>query len=457
LPHVIHGARPASRAPLGATRRLLLLGALAAAVLAAPLAPQVASPARAGSCGTNWHSRTQAPDTIKVLRSRTGKVETVDFRQYVGIVMASGEFPAWLPEAVLEVGATAVKQFAWYYALEGHHRSGYRTNRGVCYDVRDDTMDQLFRPEKATPKRNQLAAIDATWDLTLRKNGRFFLTGYRAGTEGRCARDADGWRIYTRSAQDCAKDKGWSRQQIQEAYYRSHVDFVWSDPDPASGRKRDHRDPVVSTPRLTLVAGPRLDRHTGRISWKGTDTGGSGIARYRLQRQVGRGRWQDVRLQGLRATSFRFRMPVVRVVRFRVRAIDADGNSSAWNTGPAISGRVVQSEEVALSRGWRTLAKPAASGGSSRYTVRKGAQATIHFRGRSIAIVAPTGPGRGRAHIILDGKRVGVVDLRAADHNQRRLVWARSWAKGGRHTLRVVTLGIDGRRRFDLDAFLIVR
>ncbi len=70
--------------------------------------------------------------------------------------MASGEFPAWLPDAVLEVGATAVKQYAWYYALEGHHRSGYRTQGGACYDVRDDTLDQLYRPEQANPRANQL-------------------------------------------------------------------------------------------------------------------------------------------------------------------------------------------------------------------------------------------------------------------------------------------------------------
>jgi len=59
------------------------------------------------------------------------------------------------------VGATAVKQFAWYHALDGHHRSGYRSSDGDCYDVRDDTADQLYRPEKATPKRNQLDAVDA--------------------------------------------------------------------------------------------------------------------------------------------------------------------------------------------------------------------------------------------------------------------------------------------------------
>lgn len=457
MPHVNTGARPASPTAHGTVRRLLLLGGLSAVALGAPLAPQTTSPVLAGSCGSDWHSRTQAPDTIKVLRTKSGNVETVGFRQYVGIVMASGEFPTWLPDAVLEVGATAVKQYAWYYAMAGHHRSGYRSSDGACYDVRDDTMDQLFRPEKSNPKANQLAAIDATWGLTLRKRGRFFLTGYRAGTVERCARDADGWRIYTRSAQDCAESKGWSRQQIQEAYYRADVEYVWSDVGPAGGGSHDRKDPRVSTPRLTLVTGQRLDRRAGRISWHGADTGGSGLARYQLQRRRGDGTWRTVQLQGVQATSFRFRLPLTTRIRFRVRAIDGNGNTSDWTMGTTIDGRLVQSQRATLAGPWRTLRKRGASGGTSRFSVRKGAAATFRFTGRSVAIVAPTGAARGKARIIVDGKRVGVIDLHGSGHSQRRLVWARSWSTGHRHTLRIEVLGTNGRPRVDLDAFLVMR
>jgi hypothetical protein len=456
LPHVNERARTAPRTQHRIGRRLLLLGSLSAVALAAPLAPQVTSPTLARSCGTNWHSRTQAPGTIRVYRSRTGDVETVGFRQYVGIVMASGEFPTWLPRAVLEVGATAVKQYAWYYALEGHHRHGNKTPSGACYDVRDDTMDQTYRPEKANPQPNQLAAVDATWGLTLRKHGRFFLTGYRSGTADRCAKDADGWRIYTRSAQDCATSKDWSRRQIQEAYYKSGVEFVWSDPGPAGGGTHDRTDPRVSTPRVTLVAGRQLGRRVARVSWHGGDAGGSGLARYELQRRRGSGAWHTVELQGVHATSFRFQVSQTASIHFRVRAIDGAGNHSGWKTAATVSGHLVQSGRVALKGPWRTLAKPAASGGTSRFTVSTGARATFRFTGRSVAIVAPMGPGRGKARIIVDGKRVAVIDLRGSDHSQRRLVWARTWSTAGRHTLRVQPLGTHGRPRVDLDAFLVL-
>ena len=101
--------------------------------------------------------------------------------------------------------------------------------------------------------------------------------------------------------------------------------------------------------------------------------------------------------------------------------------------------------------------KPARIGWHQPVHLSKGARATFRFSGRSVAIVAPTGPGRGKARIILDGKRVAVIDLRGDDHSQRRLVWVRTWSTAGRHTLRVQSLGTHGRPRVDLDAFLVLR
>ena len=175
------------------------------------------------------------------------------FRSYVAMVMASGEFPTWLPPAVLQAGATAVKQYGWYYAMKGHHRSNYRTASGVCYDVRNDTNDQLYRPIGSTPTAKQQKAIDATWGLTLRKGKRFFLTGYRAGVASKCASDADGWRIYAKSMVDCA-NQGWTRQQIQQRYYAPKVAFIWrSTPPPPHG---DSTPPTVAVPEVTPSASP---------------------------------------------------------------------------------------------------------------------------------------------------------------------------------------------------------
>lgn len=181
------------------------------------------------ACGTAWASRTEPPQTILVLRTATGAVQEVNFKRYVAVVMASGEWPTTLHRAVLEAGAQAVKQYAWYYALKGNHRDGDVSPGGRCYDVRDDSRDQVFRPAAAEPTTKQIAARDALWGLSLRKRGRFFLTGYRAGTETRCAEDADGWRLYARSARDCAKRLDYDGQRILEAYYSPGLEFVWAD------------------------------------------------------------------------------------------------------------------------------------------------------------------------------------------------------------------------------------
>jgi hypothetical protein len=186
-----------------------------------------AQPALA-ACGTGWTDRKVPPKTIKVLRTGSGKVSEVSFRRYVAVVMASGEWPTTLHREVLEAGALATKQYGWYYALKGNHRSDYKTSSGTCYDVRDDSKDQIFSPESAEPTTKQQNAIDALWGLSLRKRDDFLLTGYRGGSSKKCAADADGWRLYTKSAKDCAKRLDYDSGRILEAYYSPGLDFVWA-------------------------------------------------------------------------------------------------------------------------------------------------------------------------------------------------------------------------------------
>jgi hypothetical protein len=206
------------------SRRGRLVWLLAAVALLVPATAMSPQPVEAGSC-TGWTSKTIPPNSIRVLR-RDGSVEKVDFRRYVGVVMASGEWPASMPRSLLQAGAVAVKQFAWYHTLKGNHRSSYVTASGKCYDVTDTTRDQLYKPERSTVRDSQWRAIDATWGLSVRKNGRFILTQYRLGNNVGCARDADGRKIFQRSARNCAQ-KGWSARQILAAYYGgSSVSFA---------------------------------------------------------------------------------------------------------------------------------------------------------------------------------------------------------------------------------------
>jgi hypothetical protein len=70
---------------------------------------------------------------------------------------------------------------------------------------RDDTFDQRYDPSR-TPHPSHLAAVDATWATTLRKDGGFFLSGYGPGTSDVCGADvsATRTRLAQRGVRACA-------------------------------------------------------------------------------------------------------------------------------------------------------------------------------------------------------------------------------------------------------------
>ena len=220
---------------------LLAMGAVFVGLLLGFAQP---SPAEA-ACGTSWTSKKETPESILVLRTATGKVEEVGFKRYVAVVMASGEWPSSLPAALLEAGAQATKQYGWYYALEGNQRDGYKTASGKCYDVRDDSNDQLYQPETAEPTDKQKAARDALWGLSLRKNDEFFLTGYRPGSATKCAEDHNEWKLFARSAEDCAERLDYDSIEILHAYYSPKLTKVWApgtEPDADVEEQPDEAD-----------------------------------------------------------------------------------------------------------------------------------------------------------------------------------------------------------------------
>jgi hypothetical protein len=238
-----------------------VLGALIAVALLFPAAAATGVSTESvvasdGSC-TNWSSRTVPPDTIRVLR-RSGKIEQVGFRRYVEVVMAS-EWPNHLPRAALETAAVAVKQYGWSHALAGR---GKFTGNGRCYDVTDTTRHQLYKPETRSPGSNITRAVKSTWDISVRKGGQFFQTGYRRGDNVACGRDADGRKLFARSVIDCAR-KGKSRAQIQAIYYGNDLTIhsgggvVASKPASQPAPKATPKPTPKPTPKATPKPTPR--------------------------------------------------------------------------------------------------------------------------------------------------------------------------------------------------------
>lgn len=425
-PHRAISARRSPRHVIASAWRIALGAVIALSALSVP---QLAAPApvAASSC-TGWTSRAVPPRTIRVLRTRTGHVEKVNFRRYVAEVMASGEWPSRLNMATLEAGALATKQYAWYYTLKGNHRSHY-VRGGRCYDVRDDTADQLYRPEGATPTSRQWRAIDHTWNLTLRKGGRFFLTGYRAGTSSTCAADANGWKLYARSVNSCAK-KGWSSTRILKRYLNPNLTFVRS----------QQMGPMLAKPRIALKVGNILPG-AATVMYRPFDNDAA-VARYKLQRQTGRGAWTTVEMDDDADKWVDVWLKPDSRNRFRVKAIDAKGTSGPWayspRRNPAIRGPV-----------GKTLGAGVQTAGSEPTKIK------TRFKGRSIALISRTGPGMGRAKVFVNGKRVAVVDLERAKRTDRKLVWTMNWSKAKVRSVAVKPLSAADRVEFG--GFYILR
>jgi hypothetical protein len=190
---------------------LILLTGLWLPIAAAP-------PVVHASVCTGWVNGSTPPPTIKVYRTNLGRVDTVDFKTYVKVVMAAEWSPSFLPEA-LKAGAVTVKQFAWYWAM--NYRGG--SNSGNCYDVIDNSNDQIYTPERYSPTANQAAAVDATWDEYITGNGYFLFTGYKPGTQS-CGADVDGVRLSEWGAQYCAAaPNNKTSEQILTIYFGAVV------------------------------------------------------------------------------------------------------------------------------------------------------------------------------------------------------------------------------------------
>ncbi len=191
----------------------LLGGVTALAIALGALAFPSAEPARAGSSCTGWDSLLRPPTSIRVYRTATKRTETVPFRAYVETVMAS-EWGATSPAEALRVGAVAAKQYAWYYTM---HWRGGRDKAGRCYDVKDTWVDQVYNPKKTIVEKHRIA-VAATWAISVRKDNRFFLTGYRAGT-GTCTAHIDGWKLYQRDAVDCVRRLDDTTEKLARRFF----------------------------------------------------------------------------------------------------------------------------------------------------------------------------------------------------------------------------------------------
>jgi subtilisin len=246
--------------------------------------------------------------------------------------------------------------------------------------------------------------------------------------------------------------------------------FTSSDPDGAPepllnvygfGGTPDGIAPSASVPLASFVPGVTLPT-TGhlplRVSWSGSDGGGSGIAHYHVGRSIDGATYRTVlRLNAAARLFAEWRLPG-HSYRYRVLAWDHAANLGPAATGAAWGLRALHSTSTAVVyRGpWTTWMHSSAHGGGTRYSTTAGATATLRFTGRAVAWVAQLGRLSGSAQVYVDGRYVRTVSLYAAGAQPRRVVFAQHWASSGTHTISIRVAGTAGHPRVDVDAFLLI-
>jgi peptidoglycan hydrolase-like amidase len=166
----------------------------------------ISGPTGCSTDGTN----AKLPTTILVYRVSLGRVDRVDFKTYVKNVLPNEWISSW-PRASLESGAMAVKSYAWYWALH----STRKTSGGACYDVRDDTGDQVYKPGSSLTATS--AAVDSTWSARMTRSGNILQAHYCATTTA-CGAWVDGNWMSQYGSRDLA-NAGNNYQAILRHYY----------------------------------------------------------------------------------------------------------------------------------------------------------------------------------------------------------------------------------------------
>jgi len=192
------------------------------------------------------------------------------------------------------------------------------------------------------------------------------------------------------------------------------------------------------------------------VDW-GLTSADAGLQAFQLQYRIGDGDWTPVRLASATTSATRHVAPSGAEIRYRVRAIDRNGEASDWRSSAWMIPSAVSdgSRAVHWTGTWGSVSHTQYLGRRAHWTKTRSAYATFAFRGTSVAWVGPIGPTRGKARIILDGRLVATVDTHALTFRARDVIWAAN-VPDGAHTLRIQVLGTTGRPTVAVDGLYVL-
>jgi hypothetical protein len=138
--------------------------------------------------------------------------------------------------------------------------------------------------------------------------------------------------------------------------------------------------------------------------------------------------------------------------------VDNAANAAAWSTEVVCKPTIRQESASGVSRSgkWKSKSVSGSSKGKVLRSSQSGAWVKTTFTGFAVGWVSSTGPTMGVADVLIDGVRVDTVDLHRATAATRQIVWSRSFAGGGTHTIQIRVSGTAGHPNVDVDAFVIL-
>ncbi|MEI7744826.1 MAG: carboxypeptidase-like regulatory domain-containing protein, partial [Chloroflexota bacterium] len=251
-------------------------------------------------------------------------------------------------------------------------------------------------------------------------DGTFAVDGLLPGDYRLCARPPQGSVLRS----GCWASTGWTAD-YQDAEL---IHVVANDATP----------PVVAAPSVGIAGGAPLAGALVpvRSAWTGSDDT-SGIDHFAVTARTAGGAWSKVASTHHTATRLDLAAGTASW-QVGVQATDGSGNASSR---AAASFRVGRTQEtgsgISWGGAWRPVLAASASGGSYRVAGAAGASVTYTFTGRSVGWVAAGGPSFGAARVYVDGVLVKTVNLHSASATARTVVFTRTWATSGAHTLRI--------------------
>ena len=186
------------------------------------------------------------------------------------------------------------------------------------------------------------------------------------------------------------------------------------------------------------------------ITWEAPD------ALVELERSIEGGDWSGMKIASNgHSASDSLRLGVV--TAYRVRAI-AGGVAGQWTTLDDVSVERIEatSRTVDMSGSWTRVGFDGYSAGSALSTDAGGSKLVWRGATRSIAIVGPTGPTRGRMIVNVDGAREDDVDLRSTRFRPRVVLFAMSWDDAAVHEVEIEARPSSGRRTVAVDDIVVL-